>query len=75
MTTPRAAVRNRLIGLREMLPEADIGSALVLCAKAMPTGNAGGARTIAVGNAVGFEDTTDDDTTHRNARHGEHSRV
>jgi len=33
MTTPRAVVRNRLIGLRVMLPEAHIGSALVLCGK------------------------------------------
>jgi hypothetical protein len=33
MTTSRAVVRNRLIGLRVMLPEADIGSALVLCGK------------------------------------------
>jgi hypothetical protein len=33
MTTPRAVAQNRLIGLRVMLPEADIGSALFLCWK------------------------------------------
>jgi hypothetical protein len=70
MTTPRAVVRDRLIGLRVMLPEADIGAALSCAAKGMPTSNAGSARTIAVANVVGFEDTTD-----RNARHGEHSKI
>jgi len=53
-----------------MLPEADTGSHLSSAAKAMPTSDAGSARTIAVANVVGFEDTTE-----RNARHGEHSRI
>jgi hypothetical protein len=34
MTTSRVVVRNRLTGQRVMLPEADIGSTLVLCGNA-----------------------------------------
>jgi hypothetical protein len=66
MTTSRVVVRNRLTGLRVMLPDI----VRVLCGKAMPTSSTGAARAIAVANVLGFEGTTD-----RNARHGEHSKI
>jgi hypothetical protein len=70
MATPRA-VRNRLIGLRVMLPEADIGSALVLSGKGDPDKQHWQCQNDCCRrDVVGFEDTTD-----RNARHGEPSKI
>jgi hypothetical protein len=71
MITARAVVRYRLIGLRVMLPEADIGSALVRCGK----DDADKQRWQCQDDCcrrdiVGFEDTAD-----RNARHGEPSKI
>jgi hypothetical protein len=70
MTTSRA-VRNRLIGLRVTLPEADIGSALVLSGKRDPDKQRWQCQNDCCRRDVfGFEDTTD-----RNARHGEPSKI
>jgi hypothetical protein len=56
--TSRVVVRDRLTACR--VPEAGIiWSALFLRDKAIPMGNAGSARTIAVANVISFEGTSD----------------